>query len=183
MMERMNTAPAERAELLSGLAEEFARATADAVSHPYWERVSRFLEQVRTVLGMDVAFVSRFTDARRVFEVVSVAAGSRATVASGLSDPLVETYCKQIVEDRLPCVIRNAPASVGAELQAITERLHIGAYLSAPIVLGNGQVFGTLCCISHQPREDLQQADAQALRAMADTIAFGIEQRARAGLR
>jgi GAF domain-containing protein len=83
----------------------------------------------------------------------------------------------------LPCVIRNAPASVNAELQSITARLQIGAYLSAPVLLGNGQVFGTLCCISHQPREDLQQADAQALRALADAIAFGIEQRARGALR
>jgi GAF domain-containing protein len=183
MMVRMNTAPAERAELVHGMAGEFARVTADDVSHPYWERVSTFLEQVRTVLGMDVAFVSRFTDERRVFEVVTVAADSPSALACGLSDPLMETYCKRIVDGRLPCVIRNAPASVDAELQSITARLQIGAYLSAPVLLGNGQVFGTLCCISHQPREDLQQADAQALRALADAIAFGIEQRARGALR
>jgi len=44
---------------------------------------------------------------------------------------------------------------------AITRALDIQSYLSAPVVLSNGEVFGTVCCIGHHVRHDLRKQDAR----------------------
>lgn len=58
-------------------------------------------------------------------------------------------------------------------------RLRIRSDLSATILLGSGQVFGTLCCSSGQSRSDLQAIDAAALQAVADAIASDIDRHGR----
>ena len=92
----------------------------------------------------------------------------------GASDPLLETYCQKIVDGRLPFVIPDTSQLHEAASLAITQALQIGAYLSAPVLLPNGEVFGTVCCISHAVREDLRRKDADALRAVADAVAASI---------
>jgi GAF domain-containing protein len=57
---------------------------------------------------------------------------------------------------------------------AITQSLAIRAYLSAPVVLENGHVFGTVCCISHQVRADLRDRDAKALASVAQAVAASV---------
>jgi len=122
-----------------------------------------------------VAFVSQIDQDRRHFDIVSVAADTRASIRAGASDALIDTYCKLVIDGELPTVIPDAfDSSKAADLE-ITGKLGIRSYLSAPIVLASGEVFGTLCCFSSAPRPDLREADAQALRAVADAIAASIE--------
>ena len=153
---------------------EFEVATPDFATAPAHRRVSEFLSQVREVLGMDVAFVAEVNEDRRVFRVVSVAAGAESPVARGGSDPLVDSYCKRIIEGDLPSVIPDTASEPASRDLAITQRLRIGAYLSVPVVLHDGSLYGTLCCFSHDPRPDLREEDAQALRDVAATIAAAI---------
>ncbi|HEY1230674.1 MAG TPA: GAF domain-containing protein, partial [Ramlibacter sp.] len=96
------------------------------------------------------------------------------TVVPGRSDALLDTYCQRIVDGRLPTVIPDSGASQEASSLAITQVLNIGAYLSAPVVLPNGEVFGTVCCISHSPRPDLRDADARAIAAVAQAVAASV---------
>lgn len=155
-------------------AEEFARATSDAASPGLYGPLTFLLAQVRRSLNMDVVFVSQFIDKERVFEVVSAEGEAADAVVTGRSDPLLDTYCKRIVDGRLPAIIPDTGASPEASSLAITQVLHIRAYLSAPVVLPNGQVFGTVCCISHSPRSDLRDADAEALAAVARAVAASV---------
>jgi GAF domain-containing protein len=160
---------------LSTIANEFAVATADYASHEQHRSLSDFLARVREALGMDIAFVSQFVDDQRVFRVVSVASQAPAPVAAGQSDPLVDSYCKRVVEGRLPKAIPDTDASAEARHLPITRRLGIGAYLSVPIVLKNGEVFGTLCCFSHSARPDLGEGEVLGLQDVANVIAAGID--------
>lgn len=160
---------------LSTIARELAVATADAASHPQHRALSAFLARVREALGMDIAFVSQFAGDQRVFRIVSVAAAVSPRVAPGQSDPLVDSYCQRIVEGRLPRAIPDTAASPEARALPITQRLRIGAYLSVPIVLKNGEVYGTLCCFSHEPRPDLGDAEVLGLQDVANVIAAGID--------
>ena len=164
----------DAAQQIHGLAAQFASATAAGTGDGWLQPVSDFLRQIRSVFGMDVAFVSEFVDERRLFHVVS-ADVDRPELQAGMADPLIDTYCRMIVEGSLPRVIGDARAHPVAAGMPITERLGIGAYLSAVVTLRAGGVFGTVCCISHSARADLQERDALALQAVADAIALSID--------
>lgn len=160
---------------LAAITREYSVATADFASEDRHKPLSEFLARVRAALGMDIAFVSQFVDDQRVFRIVSVAAQGPSPVAPGNSDPLVDSYCKRIVEGRLPRAIPDTSASAEAKALAITRRLAIGSYLSVPVVLRNGEVYGTLCCFSHQARPDIGEADVLGLQDVASVIAAGID--------
>lgn len=155
-------------------AAEFVRVTADGASADPYGPLTFLLTQVRRSLGMDVVFVSRFIDKERIFEVVSAEGEAASTVVPGRSDPLLDTYCQRIVDGRLPVIIPDTLNSPPAAALPITRLLNIRAYLSAPVVLANGQLFGTLCCISHAARPDLREADAAALAAVARAVAASV---------
>lgn len=160
---------------LAAITSDYAVATADSFSHPRHKPLSEFLARVRDALGMDVAFVSQFVEDRRVFRVVNVAPHSTLPLVAGQADPLVDSYCKRIVEGRLPGAIPDALASPETRDLAITQRLQIGAYLSVPIVLKDGSVYGTLCCFSHVARPGLGESEILGLQDVANVIAAGID--------
>lgn len=173
------TVQPDRAEQVREAAASFAVATAGEATPRLYEPMTFLLAQVRQSLGMDVVFVSQFVDRERVFEVVSAAGERTPQIAPGHSDPLLDTYCERIATGRLPAVIRDTLAIGAAAELPITQTLQIRAYLSAPVVLANGKVFGTLCCISHSPRQDLRDRDAEALAEVARAVAASIDRNGR----
>jgi GAF domain-containing protein len=162
---------------LSALAREFAVATADFASDENHRPLSEFLARVREALRMDIAFVSQFVGEDRIFRVVSVASETPSPVVAGASDPLVDSYCKRVLEGRLPAAIPDTELSAEARDLAITQRLRIGSYLSVPIVLKNGEVFGTLCCFSHLAKPELGEQEVLGLQDVANVIAANISYR------
>ena len=167
--------PAHHLADLAAITRDFAVATPDFATPSNHKPLSDFLARVREALGMDIAFVSQFVDDQRVFRVVSVAAQEPPSpVAPGNSDPLVDTYCKLVLEGRLPMAIPDTRESPEAQRLAITHQLRIGAYLSVPIVLKDGEVFGTLCCFSHVARPKLGHEEVLGLQDVANVIAASI---------
>jgi GAF domain-containing protein len=164
------------AERLAEVAQSISIATSAGTTDERLRALSPFLAQVRDALGMEVAFVSQLVDKRRVFRVVSVSQDEHSPVQVGRSDALLDTWCMYVVQGRLPPVIRDVRSSAHeAALLPITERLGIGCYVSAPVVLPGGQVFGTLCCFSHGARPDLVDADGEALREVARAIGSAVD--------
>lgn len=167
--------PPEPSAVLHGIAQDISAVDAGGSTHAYHRPLVSFLDQMRTALGMDMVFVSEFVDQQRVFRALSIDPGSPLRVRPGESDPLVETYCRQIVDGTIPRLLRDSGDSEAAVALPITEALGVGAYLSAPVRLPNGTVFGTLCCLSHAACPQLQQQDADALQAVAQAIGSSID--------
>lgn len=71
------------------------------------QQVSTMLDEIRTTLGADVAFVARFDEGHRQFVAVSKVEGSSAAVEPGGADPLLDTYCRLVVQRRIPPVVRD----------------------------------------------------------------------------
>jgi GAF domain-containing protein len=164
------------ASQLAGIAQSIAIATSVGSTDERLGALTPFLAQVREALRMEVAFVSQLLEDRRVFKVVSASRAGDSAVQVGHSDSLLDTYCLYVVQGRLPPVIRNIRSIAHeAALLPITQRLNIGCYVSAPVVLSSGQVFGTLCCFSSGERPDLMEADGQAVREVARAIAGAVE--------
>lgn len=172
--ERQRLSTDELSRLLS-LAREYMVATSDGASHVQSEVISRLLRRVRHAFRMDVVFVSEFKGGMRVFKHVDAAGDAVGIVKEEAADPLEESYCQRVVDGRLPQAIPDANDLAEARALPVTQALPVGAHLSVPIRLYNGEVYGTLCCFSRTPDPGLAQADAQALQAVADLIAAGVD--------
>jgi len=46
----------------------------------------------------------------------------------------------------------------------------IGTHISAPVVLANGEVYGTLCCFSRDVKEDVSALDLKRLKYRAQLL-------------
>ncbi|MEA3011761.1 MAG: hypothetical protein QOD42_306 [Sphingomonadales bacterium] len=135
------------------------------------QAIDRILEAVRTHLGMDIAFASRFVDGRREFTHIN--AGKPAPAKLGDSEPQEETYCYRILQGRLPELIIDAKDHPEAMELPITAALPVGSHLNVPLRLSDGSVYGSFCCLSHQPDRTLTARDLDTVRAFA---ALAIEQ-------
>src|SRR5690349_11861988 len=95
------------------------------------EIVMETLHSVRTLLGMEVAFISQFRDGRRVFRYVDSQEGA-VPICVGASDLLEESYCQRVIDGRLPELIRDATQITEALTLPATTALPVGAHLSVP---------------------------------------------------
>lgn len=155
---------------------ELLIATSDTSDELLDKSISAVLLLLRERMKMDVVFVSEFTDGQRVFRHVSQ--GPDAPVISqGGADPLELSWCQRVVEGRLPRWIANASTHpLSAEL---VKKLPfpIGTHISTPIVLENGDIYGTLCCFSFHPQDKPNAEDLKNLEFTARLAAHKLNQR------
>lgn len=131
--------------------------------------IRRMLRIVRTHLGMDVAFVSEFTEGRRVFRQVDAAC--ETPVAVGGSDPLEDSYCQRVLDGRLPRLMQDAFEHAEAVALPVTRALPVRAHMSVPLRMPGGHVFGTFCCFSGEPNPSLNPRDLRVMEAFAEIVA------------
>lgn len=161
-----------RDDELSVTISELLVATADSSDPLLDDSVSELLHAMRTRMEMDVVFVSEFIDGRHMFRFVDTAPGG-LPMEAGMSRPVEETVCQRVVQGRVPELVRDLADVPREDLPELPIR--IGAHLSTPIVLKDRRVYGTLCCFSAAPRQELVQADLDKLRLCATLVARKID--------
>lgn len=135
----------------------------------------RLLEALRTHLGLDVGFISRFTEGRREFVyVTNDAVGTVPEV--GASDPLEESTCFRVATGRTPNLVTDAGEHPSLSDLEVIGRLDIKTHISVPIPLDEGNVFGTLCCYSTGSTRELDNRDVGFMSALADIIGSALQE-------
>ncbi len=129
---------------------------------------------VRELLGMELAFSTRFVGGYQVIEVMRGDAESFG-VHEGLAMPLEQTYCQRVLAGRLPNLIPDVRADHRAASLPITEAANVGAFASVPLTFSDGRCYGTLCAGSHQPKPSLAYRDLQFLHVFARMVADQLE--------
>jgi EAL domain-containing protein (putative c-di-GMP-specific phosphodiesterase class I) len=132
------------------------------------------LDVVRGHLRMDVAFISRVADGRRVFEYVAAGPEFRPIVPGG-SDVLEDTYCGRVLDGRIPELIHDAALVPEVADLAATWELPVGSHVSTPIRTSDGATYGTLCCFSRAVHPRLTQSDVEVLRTFANVVSAHLE--------
>jgi EAL domain-containing protein (putative c-di-GMP-specific phosphodiesterase class I) len=140
---------------------------------PPEQAIDRILEAVRTHLGMDIAFASRFVDGRREFTHVN--SDRPAPARPGDSEPQEDTYCYRVLKGQLPELIIDANDHPEAAELPITAALPVGSHLNVPLRLSDGRVYGSFCCLRHTPDRTLTARDLDTMRAFAALAAEQIE--------
>jgi GAF domain-containing protein len=149
-------------------------ATADGGSGGLSMLLSPVLKLVREHLGMDVVFVAQLVGDNSVFRHVEARPGRRV-MAVGEAYSREQSYCQRVVDGRLPPLERNVPAREDyARLP--TFDFPIGSYISVPLRLQGGRIYGVLCCFSFAPNEDLGQRDLRRLEMAAQLATRLIEE-------
>ncbi len=136
--------------------------------------VEHALRAVRELLGMDVSYVTRHTHDEQVLLATEGDAASFG-LAPGTRIPLAETLCAHILDGDLPRVMPDVGLVPRAAKLAITTAARLGAYVSVPIMLSDGSLFGTLCAANHRPVEGLGERDVQFLTVLARMVAGDVE--------
>lgn len=134
--------------------------------------INELVRALRIRLNMDVAFVSEFLSGRRIFRYVDSEEGVEI-IAVGGSDPLSDSYCQRVVDGLLPEMMKNAQLVPEAQKIPATFSIPIGAHVSVPIRLANGEVYGTFCAFSRQAKESLDDRDLAFVQVFSD-IAGGL---------
>lgn len=151
---------------------ELLVATADASDHLIDGSVGEVLKLLRARMKMDVVFVSEFIGGERVFRCVDQAP-QHQMIAEGESEPLETSWCQRVVDGRMPELVPDVPAAQ-ARGEVPASPLTIGTFLSTPIVLDSGQVYGTLCCFSFGINPMTTRQDVKTLRYTAQLTAAKI---------
>lgn len=134
------------------------------------------LHALRKHFRMEVAFISELELGRRVFRYVESEV-SFSPVCAGGSDSLEDSYCQRVVDGRLPELIHNAQENAEALTVQATKLLPVGAHLSVPIRLANGEIYGTFCCFQRQPNYSLDERDLDFMRSYADFVGMVLSRR------
>ncbi len=139
----------------------------DSTTATLTEDLQQILGTLRRHLGMEVAFISEFSEGCRFIRYVD-SHSPRAPLKTGDYHPLEGTYCQRIVNGELPEIIPDATRHPITRRLAVTRALSIGSYIGVPIPLSDGSVYGTFCCFDHEPGHEPGPRDLSVLRAFAD---------------
>ena len=139
--------------------------------------IEHMLRNVREALRMDLAFVSEVSEDRLVFRELEGDAESFGW-REGEGFPVDESYCKRVLDGRIPRVVPDAKGEDATKDLRVTSEADIGSYCAVPLVLSDGRLYGTLCCLSHEPDPWLRERD---LGLMERTARFMVEELERSG--
>ena len=153
---------------------EMLVATADQSDEALDRNITDVLRTLRERMKMDVVFCSEFVDGRRVMRQVAADA-TRPVVQVGQSAALEESWCHHVVEGRLPGYLPDASQHPLARQLSASLPFSIGTHISAPIVLSNGEVYGTLCSFSFSPQDNPNPDDLKTLEMTARLTAMRLE--------
>ncbi len=143
---------------------------------PTPEDIERMLSEVRRALGMDVAFVSEFAGDELVFRAVEGDAESFGW-REGQGFPLDESYCKRVLEGRIPRAVPDAGREEATRDLRVTTEAGMGSYCAVALVLSDGRLYGTLCCVSHEPDPWLRERDLKLMERTARWLVEDLERR------
>jgi GAF domain-containing protein len=162
--------------LLAAAAETYIIATADTATRS-GQALRDLLHNLRVLLKMDIAFVAELVDGKKIYRELDRAEDSTVSVQPSASAPLETTLCQRVVDGRAPEVVQDVQSHPHLTELAAVRAMNIGAYISTPVILRNGTVYGTLCCISHTPRSALGSRQVDSLRYVAGIVAAELEKR------
>ncbi|MEJ5062414.1 sensor domain-containing diguanylate cyclase [Erwinia sp. MYb375] len=128
--------------------------------------VRQLLEMLELVTDMESTYLTHI-DADGIKQHIVYARNSQTMqIPEGLSVPWEDTLCKRALDEgrRYTC---DVPAVWGDSEAA--KALGITTYVSTPVWLGDGAIYGTLCAASSESRELSDRAE-QVLQLFAELI-------------
>ena len=113
--------------------------------------IPTMLEVICQTTGMRFAVVARVTEDRWI--ACSVRDGIAFGLRPGGELKIETTICNKIRTRREPVIFDNIAEVDNDDYRRISEMYGFKSYISFPIILKNGEFFGTLCAIDPEPAQ------------------------------
>ena len=147
-------------------------ATAESADPLVDGAVLKALQLLRKMLRVDAVFVAELIAGARVTRVGDTTGAMPMNVGEVI--PLEQTYCRLVLEGKLPEFIPDVDALCeDAAPRGLLPGLH--GHVMTPIVLKDGRVYGTLCCLSASPMAVDQEKALVNLRRTAQFVADALD--------
>jgi len=133
--------------------------------------VRQLLEMLELVTNMESTYLTRIEPDGSLQHVMFSRNAGHMQIPEGLSVPWGDTLCKRALDEgrRYTCDV----ARIWGDSQAASA-LGIMTYVSTPVVLPDGSLYGTLCAASSQ-RKELTQHSEKVFQLFANLIAQQIQ--------
>lgn len=133
--------------------------------------IRQLLEMLEMVSDMESTYLTKVDINARLQHILYVRNSKQMQIPEGLSVPWGETLCKRAIDSGT--LFSNEVAERWPECEA-AKALGITSYMSIPIHLADGSLYGTLCATSTQKKQ-LSERGEQVLRLFAGLIAQYIQ--------
>lgn len=133
------------------------------------DAIQDILHALRLRLGMELSHLSQIGGGEQRFVAVD-GDGDGFGLAAGDSVDLHETYCRRMLQGDIGNVVSDTTTEREVADLRLTGEARIGAYIGAPVYLPDGTLYGTLCCLSHDPEDQLGERQVRYVRVVAEVI-------------
>lgn len=135
-------------------------------------RVAELLRTAKDALGLSVTFLSRMEGPTQHVEVVE---GDVSLFRVGQTQPRESSICQAILERRLPEVIPNVARFPEAKRLTAGKSPAVRSFVSVPVTLSDGSLYGTFCAAGSKRDRKLQRRDQALMQVLAQAAAAVIE--------
>lgn len=140
---------------------------------PEQEQVAELLRTARSALGLTMTFLSRLDGDTQYLEVVE--GGIPFVTRDGVTQKRETSFCQLILDGELPPVIPDVRKHPKAMALPAARFPRLRSYLSVPVVLSDGTLYGTFCAAGLRADRDLQERDRALMEVLAHAAALILE--------
>jgi EAL domain-containing protein (putative c-di-GMP-specific phosphodiesterase class I) len=145
---------------------------------PAEEQVAELLRTARTSLRLSTAFLSRMDGTTQHLEVVE--SSVPFLFQEGYQQQQDRTLCQAILDEKLPAVIPDLTKHKAAMALPAARMPRLRSYVSVPVTLSDGTLYGTFCAAGLTTDKELSQRDQALMGVLAKAAALVIEPEVRA---
>jgi EAL domain-containing protein (putative c-di-GMP-specific phosphodiesterase class I) len=135
-------------------------------------KVAELLRTAKKALGLSLTFLTRLDGEIQHLEVVE---SSIPFFHDGQTQPQSTSLCQAILDGKLPSVIPNVAKLPEAKRLPAARFPRIRSYVSVPVSLSDGTLYGTFCAAGFAADNDLSKRDRALMEVLASAAATIIE--------
>ncbi|GAA1525636.1 hypothetical protein GCM10009827_047940 [Dactylosporangium maewongense] len=136
-------------------------------------QIAELLKTAREALGLSLAFMTRLDETTQHLEVVESALPM--LFRDGTTRPRANSFCQSIMDGRLPAVIPDVTRFPEAMKLPAARMPRLRSYVSVPVVLSDGTVYGTFCAAGFGADKQLSKRDKALMEVLSQAAALIVE--------
>lgn len=138
-------------------------------------RVAELLATARESLDMSVAFLSRLDGTTQHLEVVDAAGPAAVLFREGATQRQETTFCQAVLDGDLPPVMPDVTRFPAAMRLPASRVPRIRSFVSVPVTLSDGRLYGTFCAAGLTTDKRLTKRDQALMEVLAQMAALILE--------
>ena len=145
------------------------------------QQIADLLQTAKKSLRLSVAFLSRLDGTTQHLEVVE--SSVPFLFQEGYQQKQELTLCQAVLDKKLPAVIPNLKDFPEAMKLPAARMPRLRSYVSVPVVLSDGELYGTFCAAGLTSDKDLTKRDKALMDVLASAAAVILEPEVRSHAR